>query len=140
LYMVVRYTQAVYGIVGLFALVLASIGLAGVTAHAAIHRRKEIGIRMALGARTVQVLGLVMREGTIMTAVGACIGLAFAFGLARVLMAIDSQLGQTILLGTGSPVKLLAGPAVLFAVAALACYLPARRSAHLNPVLALRED
>jgi len=77
LYLVVRYTQAVYGIVGLFALVLASVGLAGVTAHAAMRRRTEIGIRMALGARSEQILGLVMREGAVMTALGACIGIAF---------------------------------------------------------------
>jgi hypothetical protein len=140
LYMVVRYTQAVYAVVGLFALVLASVGLAGVTAHAAMSRRKEIGIRMALGARSLQVLGLVMREGAIMTAAGACIGIAFAFGLARMLMAIDSQLGQALLLGTSNPIRLLAGPAILIAVTALACYLPARRSAHVNPLVALREE
>jgi predicted lysophospholipase L1 biosynthesis ABC-type transport system permease subunit len=140
LYMVVRYTQAVYGVVGLFALLLASVGLAGVTAHAAMRRRKEIGIRMALGARSFQVLGLVMREGTTMTAIGACIGIAFALGLARMLMAIDSQLGQAIVLGTASPMRLVAGPAVLIAVTALACYLPARRSTHLNPLVALREE
>jgi predicted permease len=140
LYMVVRYTQAVYGIVGLFALVLASVGLAGVTAHAAMRRRKEIGIRIALGARSAQVLGLVMREGAIITALGACIGIALAFGLARVLMAINSQLGETILLGADNPMRLLAGPALLIAVTGLACYLPARRTSHLNPLIALREE
>ena len=140
LYAVVSYTQAIYVVVGLFALVLASVGLAGVTAHAAMRRRKEIGIRMALGARAPQVLGLVMREGAIMTALGASIGFAFAYALARVLMAVDSQLGQTIVLGTGNPMRLLAGPAVLIAVTALACYLPARRSARLNPLVALREE
>ena len=140
LYLVVRYTQAVYGIVGLFALVLASVGLAGVTAHAAMRRRKEIGIRMALGARSAQVLGLVMREGAVMTALGACIGIALALGVARMLMAIDSQLGQALLLGTAHPIRLLAGPAILIAVTAIACYLPARRSAHVNPLVALREE
>jgi predicted permease len=140
LYAVVRYTQAIYVVVGLFALVLASVGLAGVTAHAAMRRRKEIGIRMALGARALQVLGLVMREGAIMTALGASIGFAFAYALARMLMAVNSQLGQTIVLGTGNPMRLLAGPAVLIAVTALACYLPARRSARLNPLVALREE
>ena len=140
LYLVVRFTQAIYGVVGLFALVLASVGLAGVTAHAAMRRRKEIGIRMALGARSLQVLGLVMREGAIMTTLGACIGVAFAYGLARLLMAINSQLGQALVLSTGNPMRLLAGPAILIAVTAVACYLPARRSAHLNPLVALREE
>ena len=140
LYLVVRYTQVIYGVVGLFALVLASVGLAGVTAHAAIRRRKEIGIRMALGARSLQVLSLVMREGAIMTMLGAGIGVAFAYGLARLLMAIDSELGQALVLSTGNPMRLLAGPAILIAVTAVACYLPARRSAHLNPLVALREE
>ena len=140
LYMVVRYTQVIYGVVGLFALVLASVGLAGVTAHAAIRRRKEIGIRMALGARSLQVLGLVMREGAIMTMLGAGIGVTFAYGLARLLMAINSELGQALVLSTGNPMRLLAGPAILIAVTAVACYLPARRSAHLNPLVALREE
>jgi cell division protein FtsX len=140
LYAVVGYTQAIYAVVGLFALVLASVGLAGVTAHAAMRRRKEIGIRMALGARAPQVLGLVMREGAIMTALGASIGFVLAYSLARLLMAVDSQLGQTIVLNTGNPMRLVAGPAVLIAVTALACYLPARRSARLNPLVALREE
>ena len=140
LYMVVRYTQAVYGVVGLFALVLAAVGLAGVTAHAVMRRRKEIGIRMALGARSLHVMGLVMREGAIMTAVGSCIGLAFAFGLARALMAINSELGQTLHTGMAHPMRLLAGPAILIAVTAIACYLPAHRSSHVNPLIALRED
>ena len=140
MYMVVRYTQVIYAVVGLFALVLASVGLAGVTAHAAMRRRKEIGIRMALGARSAQVLGLVMRESAIMTALGACIGVALASGLVRLLMAIDSQLGQAIVLSTNDPMRLLAGPAILLAVTAVACYLPARRSAHLNPLVALREE
>jgi macrolide transport system ATP-binding/permease protein len=140
LYMVIRFTQAIYVVVGLFALVLASVGLASVTAHTAMRRRKEIGIRMALGARSLQVLGLVMREGAIMTTLGACIGVAFAYGLARLLMAIDSQLGQALVLSTGNPMRLLAGPAILVAVTAVACYLPARRSANLNPLVALREE
>jgi predicted permease len=140
LYAVVGYTQAIYGVVGLFALVLASVGLAGVTAHAAMRRRKEIGIRMALGAGSPQVLGLVMREGVIMTALGVSIGFALAYALARLLMAMSSQLGQTIAVGVGNPTRLLAGPAMLIAVTALACYLPARRSAQMNPLVALREE
>ena len=139
LYNIVRYTTAVYAVVGLFALVLASVGLAGVTAHAAMRRRKEIGIRMALGARSRQVLGLVVREGAIMASIGAAFGFGLAYGLARALMAFSSQLGQTIVLST-DPARLLAGPALLLAVTAIACYVPARRSATVDPLVTLREE
>jgi predicted permease len=140
LYNVVRYTTAVYAIVGLFALVLASVGLAGVTAHAAIRRRKEIGIRMALGARSRQVLGLVMREGAVMASIGGAIGFGAAYALARALIAFSSQLGQAIVLGAAGPARLVAGPALLLAVIGIACYLPARRSATVDPLVSLREE
>ena len=140
LYNVVRYTTAVYAIVGLFAVVLASVGLAGVTAHAAMRKRKELGIRMALGARSRQVLGLVVREGAIMASIGAAIGFVTAYGLARALMAFSSQLGQTIVLSAADPARLLAGPALLLAVTAIACYLPARRAATVDPLVTLREE
>jgi predicted permease len=139
LYNIVRYNTAIYAIVGLFGLVLASIGLAGVTAHAAVRRRKEIGIRMALGARRRQVLSLVAREGATMAAVGMVLGVLTALAFARGLMAFDPQLAQSIVL-TGNPASLLAGPAVLLAVTAIACYIPARRSATVDPVVTLREE
>jgi predicted permease len=140
LYNVVRYTTAVYAIVGLFALVLASVGLAGVTAHAAMRRRKEIGIRVALGARSRQILRLVMREGIIMALIGGAIGFGIAYGFARVLIAFSSQLGQAIVLSAADPAQLMAGPALLLVVIALACYLPARRSATADPLVTLREE
>ena len=91
---VVRFASAMYGGIGLFGLILASIGLAGVTAYAVARRRKEIGIRMALGARSSQVLRLVMREGTVMVAVGSALGFAGAFLVSRVLSSLTFQLNQ----------------------------------------------
>jgi len=140
LYNVVTYTKAIYAVVGLFALVLASVGLAGVTAHAATRLRKEIGIRMALGARVRQVLSLVMREGAIMASIGALVGFVVAYGFARVLVAFDSELGQTVVLSAVGPGRLLVGPALLLALVAIACYLPARRSATIDPLVSLREE
>ena len=72
-----------YGGIGIFGLILASVGLAGVTAYSVARRRKEIGIRMALGARQRQVLRLVLREGSALVAVGTVLGFAGAVGAAR---------------------------------------------------------
>ena len=140
LYALVRYNTAIYGVVGLFALVLASVGLAGVTAHAAMRRRKEIGIRIALGARPRQVLGLVLREGATMAAAGAFLGFVAAYAIARSLMAFNSQLAQAFVLSIGNPMRLLAGPVLLLAVTAIALYLPARRSASVDPLVTLRDE
>ena len=140
LYNIVRYNTAIYGIVGLFGLVLASIGLAGVTAHAAMRRRKEIGIRTALGARRGQVLRLVAREATAMAAVGTVLGFLIAVAFARVLMAFDSGLAQSIALNPADMSSLLVGPALLLTVTAIACYVPARHAATVDPLAALREE
>jgi ABC-type lipoprotein release transport system permease subunit len=136
----VQYTTAIYSVVGLFALVLAGVGLAGVTAHAAVRRRKEIGIRMALGARRPQVLRLVMREGAVMALVGCLLGFMAAFGISRVLAAIDAQFARGLAWSSADPLRLLGAPLLLIAVIAAACYLPARRSATADPLVSLREE
>src|ERR1017187_1084126 len=135
-----EWSTAVYFVLGLFSLLLACIGLGGVTAYAVAQRRKEIGIRMALGARGRQVQGLVLREGTALVAVGSICGLAGALALKRAFSAISEPLAKGF---AQPPVDhwLLAGaPLLLAALAMLACYFPARRATRIDPVAALREE
>jgi ABC-type antimicrobial peptide transport system permease subunit len=114
--------------------------LAGVTAYAVARRRKEIGIRMALGARGYQVLRLVMKEGTVMVAIGSAMGFAGAFLISRALSSLTFQLDQLFAERTNDPLLLIGAPVLLAGIALLACYLPARRSAHMDPLTALRDE
>ncbi|MGD0776319.1 MAG: ABC transporter permease [Candidatus Solibacter sp.] len=126
--------------IGLFGLLLACVGLAGVTAQAVERRRKEIGIRMALGARPPQVLRLVMREGAVMISAGAAFGFTGAYGISRVLAAASAQMAEIIGWSTGNRALTVGIPLLLVSLAAIACYLPARRSISLDPLVALREE
>jgi predicted permease len=137
---VVRLAKGLYGGIGVFGLILACIGLAGVTAYAVARRRKEIGIRMALGARGYQVLRLVMKEGTVMVAIGSAMGFAGAFLISRALSSLTFQLDQLFAERTNDPLLLIGAPVLLAGIALLACYLPARRSAHMDPLTALRDE
>jgi predicted permease len=136
----VEYVLAIYTAVGLFALILACVGLGGVSAQAVVRRRKEIGIRMALGAQRRQVLRLVMKEGAAMALIGSLLGLAGASGLTRVVASVSAQFAQAIALSVTDPLRILPAPLLLIALAAVACYLPARRSATIDPIRALREE
>jgi len=129
-----------YGGMGVFGLVLAAIGLAGVTAYAVAQRRKEIGIRMALGARKGQVLRLVLREGAVLISAGTIVGFLGAFALARVLMTLAHELVESFSTGTADPRLLVGAPLLLAAVAMLACYVPARRATQIDPLKALRQE
>jgi predicted permease len=135
-----RSASAIYGGIGVFGLVLASIGLAGVTAYAVARRRKEIGIRMALGARSSQVLRLVMKEGAVMVAIGSALGFGGAFLVSRALSSLNYQLNRLFDQRTGDPVLVFGAPLLLVSIALLACYLPARRSARTDPLTALRDE
>jgi macrolide transport system ATP-binding/permease protein len=136
----VQWISAMYVILGLFALLLASIGLGGVTAYAVVRRHKEIGIRMALGARAGQVRGLVLREGTALVAVGAVLGVGGAFALARVFASYSDVLARSFGHRDNNPLLLVGAPLVLAGLAMLSCYLPARRSTRIDPMAALREE
>jgi len=119
---------------GLLALVLATMGLYSVMTYTVSQRTREIGIRMALGARLRDVLSLVVSQGMRMAVIGIVLGLAGALVLTRVL--------ASLLLGVGATdsVTFVGVPLLLLAVALLACYLPARRAARVNPLVALRHE
>jgi predicted permease len=129
-----RIAASVAGSLGLVGLILASIGIYGVTAYSVSRRTKEIGIRVALGADTSRVLRLVLRQGVTLAAIGVTIGIIFA--------AIASQFLASLLYGI-PPLDPLtfAGACVLFALVTIgASYVPARRAALVDPVTALRTE
>jgi predicted permease len=135
-----RFSINTYGGIGLFGLVLAAIGLAGITAYAVAQRRKEIGIRMALGARKSQVLRLVLREGTALVTAGTVLGFLGAFAVARILSALTNIFVESLRVGASDPRLLIGAPLLLAALAMLACYIPARRAARIDPLQAVREE
>jgi len=119
---------------GLLALLLASIGLYGVLAYAVERRTREIGIRMALGAQTGNLLKLVVRQGMALVAIGLVSGLAGALALTRFIA------GQLYGVGPADPTTFVVISLLLTAVALVACYLPARRAAKVDPMVALRSE
>jgi putative ABC transport system permease protein len=129
-----------YGLIGVFGLILASVGLAGVTAYSVMQRRREIGIRVALGASSGDVLGLVMKEGAVMVGIGTVIGLAGAAAGIRGLSAFMSVIAKTAGTSTSDPVLLVGAPALLAALALAACYVPARKSTKVDPAVTLRAE
>jgi predicted permease len=129
-----------YGLIGVFGIVLASVGLAGVTAYSVARRGREIGIRMALGAENRDVLALVMKEGLALVAVGTVVGMAGAWIGSRLLAAMNSSVGTVSSTSTSDPTVLFGAPLLLALVAAIACYLPARRSVTVDPAVVLRQD
>jgi predicted permease len=129
-----------YGGIGLFGLVLAGIGLAGVTAYVVAQRRKEIGIRMALGAGKAQVLRLVLREGAALVGIGTALGFLGAVAMAKILTALTNILVDALQVGTNDPRLLVGAPLLLAAFAMIACYILARRSVKIDPLRALREE
>jgi predicted permease len=135
-----QFSVQTYGGIGAFGLLLAAIGLAGVTAYAVAQRRKEIAIRTALGATRAKVLRLVLREGTALVSIGTVLGFLGAMGIAKVLTALTSIFSDALKIGTSDPRLLVGAPLLLAAVAMLACYVPARRSTKMDPLTALREE
>jgi len=129
-----RFETALLGGFALAALLLAVIGIYGVISYSMNRRRGEIGIRMALGAEARQVIGMVLRQGMRPVAIGLLIGLATALALGRVLGALLYEIRPT------DPAVLATVAAALTIAAALACYLPARRAARVDPATVLRYE
>jgi ABC-type antimicrobial peptide transport system permease subunit len=137
---IIQFGTFFYGGIGVFGLILAAIGLAGVTAYAVARRYKEIGIRMALGATRAQVLRLVMREGAVLVAVGTVLGFMGAMLVSRALASMTAELARAFGASTGDPLLLAGAPLLLGGLAILACYLPARRATTIDPLAALRQE
>jgi predicted permease len=116
------------------ALLLAAVGIYGVIAYGVQQRRRELGIRIALGASRQRVIGMIMRQGMTLTILGAIIGLAGASALTGVL---GSQLFGV---SARDPLTFLAVPVVLVAVAVVACVVPARRAVSVDPATAIRAE
>ncbi|HEX3683992.1 MAG TPA: ADOP family duplicated permease [Bryobacteraceae bacterium] len=135
-----RSAVRTYGGIGVFGLVLSAIGLAGVTGYAVAQRRREVGIRMALGARKAQVLRLVLREGAALVTVGTVLGFLGTIALARILSALTNMFAESLTVGSDEPRLLVGAPLLLATLAMLACYVPARRSAKIDPLTVLRQE
>jgi predicted permease len=135
-----RFAVQTYGGIGVFGLVLAAIGLAGITAYAVAQRRKEMAIRSALGASRAQVLLLVLREGTALVSIGTVLGFLGAMAMAKILSALTSIFVEAFRVGTDDLRLLIGAPLLLAAVAMVACYVPARRSVRIDPLKALRQE
>jgi putative ABC transport system permease protein len=131
---IVRLGAVLFGVFGGIALLLAVVGVYGVKAYAVACRTREIGIRMALGAHRRDVFALIMRQGAMQTALAVAVGLLLSLAAGRVLAQILYEVSPS------DPFALLVSTVMLAAAALLACFLPARRATHVNPIQALRTE
>ena len=131
-----RLTTSLVALCGGMALLLATIGVYGVIAYAVVRRSREIGIRVALGARPPDVVRLILREGLRVTGFGVALGLVAAALTARALGSLLPLYG----VGPTDPLTYTAVPALLVGVALLAALLPARRALRLDPNVVLRQE
>jgi predicted permease len=127
-----RVSAALFGLAGLMGLLISTVGIYGVISFSVARQTKDIGIRVALGARRAQVLGMVLRQGLTLTFAGCAIGMLAALALSRITASLLYGVSPT------DGLTFAAVPAALFTIAAIACLVPARRAAKLDPIRALR--
>jgi putative ABC transport system permease protein len=131
---IVRAGAALFSIFGGLALALATVGIYGVKAYSVARRTREIGIRMALGARRGTVQRMILREGAVMLAAGMGLGFLLAAGTGKLLSGMLYEVGAL------DPIAFSVAPIVLAAAAFLATWLPARRATRISPMAALRTE
>jgi predicted permease len=119
---------------GILGLILATVGVYGVVSYTAAQRTREIGIRMALGAQSAEVLRMVCRQGMVIIGAGLMIGLAVALAIGRVVSSF------LIGIGGADPITFIAVTLALALIGVTACYLPARRAAMVDPMVALHHE
>jgi len=129
-----KFTMTLLTVFAGIAIALASIGLYGVVSYSVSQRTREIGIRMALGAQRGDVLQLIVRQGMLLAAIGVGLGLLGSLGLTRLISSLLFGVSATDAATFG------AVSALLFGIAIIACWLPARRASGVDPIVALRQD
>jgi ABC-type antimicrobial peptide transport system permease subunit len=129
-----RLVARLSGFFGLLALVLACVGLYGLLSYEVSRRTREIGIRMALGARPESVLKLILRQGVVLAIIGAAVGIGVALGVTRYLASMLYNVHAN------DPVTMIAVAILLMLVALAACYVPACRAMRVDPMVALRYE
>jgi predicted permease len=129
-----RAAAFLFGFAGFMGLLIATVGIYGVITFAVARQTKEIGIRMALGARRGQVIEMVLKQGLVLTIIGSTIGLGLALALARTAASLLYGVSPT------DTLTFIAVPVLLLLFALVACLVPAKRAASLDPICALRYD